>query len=257
MEKAENNVCSVVISSVIGDRADQQDSYGYLLDDYEGMIVVCDGMGGHEGGQQASQCTVKCFENAYRDYIKSNTQTECMVELAKIADAKVCSLQNSSGNAMHAGSTLVAVTICNDELRWCSVGDSRAYLLREEEFVQLTQDHNYFTVLNEKKRAGLINAEDYANESARGEALVSYVGIGNLSLIDYCKYPIELQKDDKVILMSDGLYKLVSDEELARLMNNFNSIEDTLHAIELKAQKNAKNSGASRDNMTVALIKIK
>ena len=57
--------------------------------------------------------------------------------------------------------------------------------------------------------------------------------------------------------MSDGLYKLVSDEEITRILDNFSNINDAVWALEQKAKKNAKNNGVSRDNMTIALIKIK
>ena len=62
---------------------------------------------------------------------------------------------------------------------------------------------------------------------------------------------------DKILLMSDGLYKLVSNNEIMRILSNFTNIEDALKALELKAQKASKNFKISRDNMTVALIKIK
>ena len=57
--------------------------------------------------------------------------------------------------------------------------------------------------------------------------------------------------------MSDGLYKLVSDEEIGSVLSNFGNIEDALKALELKAQKAARSSNIKRDNMTSALIKIK
>ena len=57
--------------------------------------------------------------------------------------------------------------------------------------------------------------------------------------------------------MSDGLYKLISDQEIARLIDNFSNIEDTLKAFEMKAERIASQKKIIRDNMTVALIKIK
>ena len=122
--------------------------------------------------------------------------------------------------------------------------------------VQLTQDHNYHTVLVEKLKAGLLNDREFMEEDVRGEALISFLGIGNLALIDYSESPLELQKDDKIIIMSDGLYKLVTDSEIARILDNFSNIKEAIWALEMKARKSARNNAVSRDNMTVAIIKV-
>lgn len=252
-----NSAFQIAVLSVIGDRAEQQDNFGYILKQDEGMVVVCDGMGGHEGGQIASETAVKEFVSRYTENEQIEKQTEVLINTAKIADAQVAQLKNEQGDLLRAGSTLVSIIINKKKLIWCSVGDSRAYLIRGGEMVQLTLDHNYHTVLVEKMNAGLINKEEFLAEDARGEALISFLGIGNLALIDYSETPLELQKDDKIIIMSDGLYKIVSDSEIARILDNFNNISEAIWALEAKAKKNVKNSAISRDNMTVALIKIK
>lgn len=252
-----NSAFQIAALSVIGDRAEQQDSFSYVLKQDEGMVVVCDGMGGHEGGQIASKTAVQTFVSRYEENEQIEKQTEVLIDTAKNADALVSQLKNEQGNLLKAGSTLVSIIINKKKLVWCSVGDSRAYLIRGGEMVQLTLDHNYHTVLIERMNAGLISEEEFMAEDVRGEALISFLGIGNLALIDYSETPLELQKDDKIIIMSDGLYKLVSDSEIARILDNFNNISEALWALETKAKKNAKNTAVSRDNMTVALIKVK
>lgn len=249
----ENEVLSLSIISSIGDREEQQDSYGYMLKAREGLIVICDGMGGHRGGKIASKCAVEKFLTNY-DVGKDK---EYLIECAKASDLDISEIADDNGEILKAGSTLVSVIIRENKLIWCSVGDSRAYLIRNGELVQLTQDHNYHTVLVEKRNAGIITEEEFFSEDKKGEALISYLGMGKLELIDYSETSFELIKDDRIILMSDGLYKLVSDEEIERLLNNFGNVVDAMWALEQKARKNAKNYGVSRDNMTIALIKIK
>lgn len=249
----ENEVLSLSIISSIGDREEQQDSYGYILKAREGLIVICDGMGGHRGGKIASKCAVETFLTNY-DVGKDK---EYLIECAKSSDLDISEIADENGEILKAGSTLVSVIIRENKLIWCSVGDSRAYLIRNGELVQLTQDHNYHTVLVEKRNAGIITEEEFFSEDKKGEALISYLGMGKLELIDYSETSLELLKDDRIILMSDGLYKLVSDEEIERLLNNFGNVVDAMWALEQKARKNAKNYSVSRDNMTIALIKIK
>jgi protein phosphatase len=169
----------------------------------------------------------------------------------------ISQLKNADGALLKAGSTIVSIVVNRKKLMWCSVGDSRAYLMRDGEMVQLTLDHNYHTVLVEKMNAGLLDRREFEQENMRGEALISFLGIGNLALIDYSESPLELKKDDKIIIMSDGLYKIVTDAEIARILDNFNNIGEAVQALELKARKKAKNDREARDNMTVALIKIK
>lgn len=249
----ENDVLTLSIISSIGDRDEQQDSYGYKLKDREGLVVICDGMGGHRGGQEASSCAVEQFITNYEGEIGK----EYLLNCAKQSDSMISRLTDENGELLKAGTTMVSVIVRENKLIWCSVGDSRAYLIRKGELVQLTLDHNYHTVLVERKNAGLITEDEFQSENKRGEALISYLGMGNLELIDYSENVFGLVPDDRLILMSDGLYKLVSDEEITRILDNFSNINDAVWALEQKAKKNAKNNGVSRDNMTIALIKIK
>lgn len=253
----ENAAFQLAALSVIGDRKEQQDSLGYALKQEEGIIVVCDGMGGHEGGKTASALAVETFLSCYTECSLPAKQMDVLLETAKKADGKIFQLRNHQGELLKAGSTLVSVIIDRKNLMWCSVGDSRAYLVRGGTLVQLTQDHNYHTVLVEKMNAGLLDEDEFRKENMRGEALISFLGIGNLSLIDYSETALALQRDDKILIMSDGLYRVVTDAEISRILENFNNIGEAVQALEMKAAKNAKNSGDSRDNMTVALIKIK
>lgn len=253
----QNAVLDVSILSVIGDREEQQDSFGYSLKVNEGIVIVCDGMGGHDGGQLASNLATELFISEYNNRTSESDICELMLETARQSDLKITELKRSDGQKLNAGSTCVAVVIKDKKVFWCSVGDSRAYLLRGEEFVSLTQDHNYETVLCEKRRAGLIDDEQYEKESKRGEALISYLGIGNLSLIDYNDEPLELESGDKIVMMSDGLYKLVPQTDICSIVQNFTNSSEALQALNTKASRFAKSKSEHRDNMTVAIITIR
>ena len=255
--RAETSDFQMVALSVIGDRSEQQDSFGYFFSEDSGIVVICDGMGGHQGGKLASDVAVKTFLSHYnKDYLLF-PQTDKVIDVAKEADRMVFGLKTDRNEPLNAGSTVVSITITQKRLMWCAVGDSRAYLIRGEEMVQITQDHNYHTVLVEQMNAGILDQKTFESEDVRGDALISFLGIGNLSLIDYSNSSLKLQSDDRIILMSDGLYKIVTDDEIIRVLDNFSNIEDAIKVLEMKAAKNAKRDAVSRDNMTVALIKIK
>ena len=253
----QNYKADQLIEDGLGDRDDQQDCFGYSLKQGEGLIVVCDGMGGHEGGRLASSVAVNRMISSYDEtYPHADAGSFLLGEVHK-ADKDVYQLAREDGTLLRAGTTISAVLVKDRKLSWVSVGDSRIYLLRDEEFVQITQDHNYRLALDEHLAAGAIGEEEYQRELARGEALISFLGIGELKIIDINTVPFELQKDDRIVLMSDGLYKLASDDEILRILLNFTNISDALQALEMKAKKKAKYATVKRDNMTVALVRIK
>lgn len=255
--KDANSAFELVMSTALGDREDQQDAFGYELKPGEGLVVVCDGMGGHNGGKLASNVAVKKILEAYTNAYPFSDVVSFLQDATLESNKSVCSLTDKNGNPLKGGSTIVALVIKNKELFWSSVGDSRAYLFRDGQLVQFTLDHNYGTVLKEQLNAGIIDSDKFEVENQKSEALISFLGMNELKLIDYNDSSIKLQSNDKIIIVSDGLYKLVSDREIERLIDNFSNIEEALKAFEIKAGRIASQKKISRDNMTVALIKIK
>lgn len=253
----ENAAFRLAAMSVIGDRNEQQDSVGFSLEAEGGLVVICDGMGGHDGGRAASELAVETLVAGYAGRHPQAAPVDVLIEAARTADDRIARLTDENGERMKAGSTFVSIAVDRRRLTWCSAGDSRAYLLRNGEMVQLTQDHNYHTVLVEKRNAGLLDEETFRREDVRGEALISFLGIGDLALMDYSATPLELVADDKILLMSDGLYRVVTDEEIARILDNFSNIGEAVQALEMKAKKNARYGGEDRDNTTIVLVKIK
>ena len=240
--------------TVLGDREDQQDCFGYIIKDNAIYLAVCDGMGGYSGGKLASTVAVKAFLDYFSQDTEIGLDYDSLTQSTIFANSAVYNLAN---DGMRGGSTLVSVIIRDKALYWNSVGDSRAYLFRGGSFVQFTTDQNYRAVLDEKKKAGLIDDVEYENELTRGDALICHLGLESVGLIDYNDSPLMLLPDDIVILMSDGLYKVLTDEEISTVLSNFNDINEALYALELKVRKISKEKNIQRDNMTVATVKIK
>ena len=255
--KAECDAFEIAAFMTIGDRAEQQDCFGFHLKGTEGLAVLCDGMGGHAAGAQASCYTADHFIKCYRSRCPEEHPITFLNRAIRESDMIVSSMTDENGMPLNSGATTVSVLIDGKDLYWCAAGDSRAYLLRKGEFVQFTYDQNYGTVLDEKFRAGEISPEVYSAEYEKAASLISYVGIGGLELIDYNNEALKLKADDIIIVMSDGLYKMLSDEETAALLSNFTNISDALGAIEMKVRYYAQALNCERDNMTVMIIKIK
>ena len=246
-----NTAFELSIFTTIGGRAEQQDSFGYSLRAGEGLVVICDGMGGLNEGKLASSIAVDCLLDDYARSDPADQPADLMMGSLHEANRKIAAFPSPGG------STEVAVLVKKDRLYWTSVGDSRGYLLRGSEFIQFTLDQNYQTVLQEKKNAGLISQEEYRSGCAKKEALISYLGIPKLDLIDYSKTPLRLQKNDEIVIMSDGLYKVLDDAEIFRILDNFSNISEAVRALEIKTENIARKKRIRRDNMTVAVIRVR
>jgi len=254
--KKENRVFRLSFLASIGDRADQQDSSGYELSEDGGTVVICDGMGGHNGGKLASSFGVELFLERVsaigEDYISYDLR-----EIVQDIDEEIASLTDKDGNPLRGGSTLAAVYIKERNLYWISVGDSRIYILRKDEFIQVTEDHTYELALKENVKAGAITEQFYQEELDKSDALISFLGAGELPIISSNNDAFKLQLDDRIVLMSDGLYKNMSDDEIKSIIVNSDNPVETLTSLDLNSSRNAHKQNVRRDNLTVALIKIK
>lgn len=252
----DNSVFKLIAISSLGDRADQQDSAGYLLNDDGGVVIICDGMGGHKGGKLASKTAVELFLERV-DTVTPGYYNKDLIEIVQDIDEDIAAFKDEDGNDLRAGTTLVAVLIVKDELYWVSVGDSRAYILRGDEFIQVTEDHTYELALRENIEAGAITEEFYKDEIDKSEALISFLGAGELPIISSNETAFKLQQGDKIVLMSDGLYKNLSDDYIKSILTNFANPADSLMSLDLQSIRNAHKKEKRRDNLTVALINIK
>lgn len=240
------------ISSILGTRKTQEDSvYGYVQ---EGRVlgIVCDGMGGLEGGEVASKLAADILVQAWLAQKEIESVPAFLEEQALLADEKVFQLKNESGEVLHAGTTMVAAMVSDRELYWLSVGDSRIYLIRGGEIVSVCREHNYRLTLDELLEQGAITEEEYAKEEARAEALISYLGIGNLSLMEINRNPFLLQDQDMILLCSDGLYRSLSEDEILEIIRehqgNVQKAAQELTACALGEKK------TGQDNTSVVLI---
>lgn len=259
-----NHRLEIALISTIGERNEQQDCAGYEFIRDEGLAVVCDGMGGMECGRQAAAVGVETMLEAYKGifaqvYDRTDADTvnphTFLVKTAEDADSLVAGLIDSEGHKGTAGSTMVAVLISGQKLYWISVGDSRIYFYRNREMVRVTTDHTYQAVLDEQLSSGKISREEYESELYRGKALVSYLGVNGMQLIDANDIAFGLEKNDRLLLLTDGFYRLVSDEELRECLENNIDINDAAMAIEQLAM--SRESASPKDNRTMALLEIK
>lgn len=245
----------LAIASGIGQRDSQQDAAYLAATDDDLVAVVCDGMGGIEGGQLASMTAVEAFVEYYQVYSQQcNADFSWMHSAAAAVDDIVYGLSDSSGKRIGAGTTLICAAVHDDSLYWLSVGDSRIYILRNDEIAQVTNDHNYFLRLNQQRAEGSISQEKYHQEARSGEALISFIGMGGLTLVDLTDEGFHLYPGDVVLLCTDGLYRTVKEDEIKTIVCESTTMREASDYLE---QLIAHRELAYQDNYTFILIKMK
>lgn len=243
--------------SVIGDRLTQEDAV-YLST--EGKVslaqksrvlaVVCDGMGGMANGGQASATAIQMIRDTF-EQVQGDPEVNIpnfFISGIKTIDKTIYDFPKENGRG--SGTTMVAVLVENSQLYWAAVGDSRIYILRGKTLTQVTRDHNYMLRLQGMVDQGQITQEE-ANANRQREALISFLGIGNVSLLDVNMEPFLLQSGDIILLTSDGMTKVLSEEQIKDILSDNSSVEDRAKKlVETAVEQNMR----SQDNTTVAVL---
>lgn len=211
--------CGLLIGKThgIGTRSKQQDSFGIselkpdTMKDKGVLAILADGMGGLSDGEKASMATVISCLNYFDTHDMGEDMSDHLISMAQNANTEVKEvLGHSSGTS---GSTLAAALVKGRELFWLSIGDSRIFLYRDGTLEQISRDHNYAADLQEKVEAGELTPDEVQKDPQKN-ALTSYIGIDLLEKIDYSINPLALQEEDRILLLSDGVYNSLTLEEI-------------------------------------------
>lgn len=254
-KRNENSFIEASAFSIIGHREYQQDFAGLVIENKTALAVVCDGMGGLNGGEQASREAVQLLLEDYDREKPGQQFTEFLCREAVRMDQLVCGLTNSQGQLLKAGSTTVSVIVHDGKLYWMSVGDSRIYVLRGTSIVSVTRDHNYRRELEDMMARGEITRERFRAEAStrKADALTSYLGMGGLRRIERNMKPFPLEEGDMILLCSDGLYKSLDEHQIqAMILDNQISLTVAVRRLVRMAKELAVKS---QDNTTAVLLR--
>lgn len=202
-------------ASIAGTRPYQEDSLMYQVFEDGVLGVVCDGMGGLAHGEVSSACAVEQLSAYFRNYERCEDMEGYLERALCELDMQVAGLKNASGRPLKGGTTVVAVFIREGCMTYASAGDSMIYLIRRGELRELVRRHNYQLLLNRRLEEGQLTPEEYAEELHQGEALVSYLGMDGLQIIDHGT--LTLEEGDRILLCSDGLYKGLDTDRIRAL----------------------------------------
>lgn len=208
------------------------------------LFVVADGMGGHAGGEIASQSTIERLKAV----VDSGAVTTEAIEGA-LAHAVEDIAAHPETTDEGTGTTLTGVffDVVEGEPRWVSlnIGDSRVYLLREQRLVQVTTDHS---VVQELISSGRLSPEE-AEGHPYSNVITRAVGASELMPPDYLG--IEVQDGDRFVICSDGLTKELTDYGIQHFLREH---DDPAEAVDAMLAAALENGG--RDNVTLIVVKI-
>ena len=227
-------------------RHENQDTFAVETIGKSVAAVVCDGMGGAEGGQIASTLAVETFMKELRSLLREDMSVEQLRELASfcVAQANTAVYERAlEDDCRGMGTTLVSAVAGEKGTVVCNVGDSRAYLIRGGEITRITHDHSVVQTLVE---SGNITAEEARTHPNRN-LITRALGTEEVTQCD--AFEVSFQRGDKLLLCTDGLVVTATDEDICRAVCSGKSSEQDLD--ELIAL--AKAQGAP-DNVTVVLV---
>ena len=206
------------------------------------LYIVCDGMGGHKAGEYASRYTVERIVASV-----SRSRTENPVRILKSAIQKANEIlvveSQEYKEKQGMGTTVVAATIIGDKMYVANVGDSRLYVINNT-IEQITNDHSY---VEEMIRIGKIRREDAAKHEKKN-VITRAVGATEKVKVDF--FEVELRENDKILLCSDGLTNMVSNDRIYQIVSANEDVDVISKELVDEANKNG-----GQDNITVVVVK--
>jgi serine/threonine protein phosphatase PrpC len=209
------------------------------------LAIVADGMGGHEGGQEASRIAVETIQEVFAETPSSDPQ---FLLLTGFQTAHQRILQYADGHpALHGmGTTATAIALVDNQLFYAHVGDSRLYLVRGADISRVTHDHSYVGRLVEN---GVISSAEAETHPQR-HILTAALGAGGEVSPETPQQPIALQKGDVLILCTDGLWSLLSESEIMKVVAGSEPPEACRTLIKMTRDR------GGPDNITLQVIRL-
>lgn len=241
-----NPVIQIGNGQTIGRREEQDDYFSTATSSHGTIAVLADGISGLANGRLASTLAVTTFIREFTKLDNPKHMSLFFSRAASLANSEILqALRGSRG-----GTTLVAGVIVEDKLYWGAVGDSIITVFRNGEFIPINQKDIYESVLEARFLSGEIT-KDEALEHPQKKQLINYLGYENFQNIEIGREPFPLEKGDKVILCSDGVYDTLTEMELEQILFQniaaHDAADQIIEAVESKQK-------ANQDNATILIL---
>lgn len=234
-----------------------QDSF--LIKEYESglLAVVCDGMGGASGGEEASATAVAAF-SGYTDisFAPENDQStvtdasdirDSLLSAVRAANNAVYAAAKESAELSGMGTTLVSAFVCDGKVYAVNVGDSRMYIIKDKTVTQITHDHSYVQYLVD---IGKLTADEA--KTANNKNIITRA-VGTEAIVDVDFFTVDSDLTDAhVLLCSDGLTNHITEEDMVSCITETEDPEKACAELIDRANK-----GGGSDNITAVIISMR
>lgn len=223
-----------------------QDAFDRFNDREHGeiLLVVADGLGGHQGGEIASKMAVGTLGKLVHEM--PDAPQDRLREAVQSANRFIYGAATRDRSLKGMGTTVVALMLRDDGSAWVAhVGDSRLYRIRAGRIEALTEDHSVVALM---LREGLIQPEE-ARDHPKKNQIMRALGVGDEVEVDIA--PIGIQAGDSYLLCSDGLYGMLPDEDLRRIAESAPDPETAVAWL-----IDAANQAGGLDNITALLVRV-
>lgn len=240
-----------VVVSRIGGRSENQDCYGFRDTPLGQVVVVCDGMGGIQGGKVASTIAV----NSILGYLASATEGEdvsrVLIDAIGRANTDIINTGSENPNLYGMGTTVTVLVLNKTCATIAYLGDSRIYQLRGKKKIFRTFDHS---MVFEMVKNGVLT-EEQARLSEQSNVIMKALGVYPDIVPDVHILPY--RKGDRFILCSDGFWGAMPEKEfLSHVAQNTNKIANIIEHTANVVDRIGRNKGGNHDNMTAAIIDV-
>jgi serine/threonine protein phosphatase PrpC len=222
------------------------------IDERYGIAILADGMGGHNAGEVASEMAVQSILSRLIQYLSINKAVAHKKNLSKSiegyfkeANRIIFDAATLDSSKYGMGTTLVAAVLKDDEITIAHVGDSRAYILRDSNFVQLTRDHS---LLQDKISKGLLVEGKIENFKYKN-IITRAVGVAEDVVPEIIRKKIAV--GDCFLICSDGLTDMLTDLEIGAVLKSEGAVKEKGQLLIAMA-----NQAGGRDNISVILLNI-
>ncbi len=209
------------------------------------LAVIADGMGGHEGGLEASRLAVETVREVY-DRVFNDDPQAALAESFAAAHTRIQDYAEQHPAFHGMGTTCTALVLRGRQLYFAHVGDSRLYLVRGAQILRLTRDHSYVGRLVE---SGIVRAED-AEKHPQRHILTAALGAGRDVVVDGAEQNVALQEGDDLLLCTDGLWSVVTEEELEMAVSHNSPADSCAALVKLARQR------GGPDNITLQVLRV-
>lgn len=239
-----------LVESRIGGRSENQDNYGFCDAPIGAVVVVCDGMGGMQGGRVASMIAVNSILDFIRSVPESADPSDTLTNAIRKAHGDILQAGHQNPELYGMGTTVTAAIFSRQCAVVAHVGDSRIYQLRNRRKIFRTFDHS---MVFEMVKSGILT-EEQARLSDKSNIILRALGVYGEIVPDIEVLPY--RKGDRFVLCTDGFWGSMSEPRLIACLSDKRidlALEKTADLVDRIGHK----KGGNHDNLTAAIVEMK